>query len=187
MRSILSPRFLAVAGVAAAALAGTILVDRASSSHTPPAPSLQEAARLTIAAGSARLSGTVTGADGTAVTFEGVTSFRTPETRLRAGAGGNSVIEVRTTGAGTWLRTPGVDRWIAVPQGAGAGGLPTGWGQVLRRLSHSTPTAGRADFEVDAEGRIRRLRFSDGGAGVEVVFRDFGVPVTVDPPPGANP
>lgn len=193
MRSILSPRSLAAAGFIAAALAGATSIERSPRSEAQPAPPLQEAARRTIAARSARISGTVSAADGTAVTFEGVTSFDSAESELRAripgaGAGGDSSIEVRSTRTATWLRTPGIDRWIAVPQdGAAAGGLPTGWGEVLRRLSRSTATAGHADFEVDDLGRIRWLRFSEAGAGVEVAFRDFGVAVTVEPPRGTTP
>lgn len=192
MRSILSPRLLAVVGIIAVAMAGSAMIDRSPPSEVEPVPSLQEAARRTIAAGSARISGTVSAADGTAVTFEGVTSFRTSEGDLRArtaGAGGDgeASIEVRTTGAGTWLRTPGVDRWIAVPRHAAAGGLPTGWGEVLRRLSRSTDASRRTDFDVDGRGRIRWMRFSEAGAGVEVAFGDFGVAVTVEPPPGATP
>lgn len=199
MRSVFSVRLVvAVAATVAAVIATTVLLAPPPRASVRPQSvvTLAEAVDRTTQAGSARLRGTATSAEGAAVDLEGVTSFTSADAVLFARDGGDgTAIEVRTTSAGSWVRAPSLGGWIPLESTSAMGpGAANGWADVLARLRRApAPRRSGRRFEVlvegepavvhvDGHGRIRRLHLERRQQVVDVTFSDFGVAVAVEPP-----
>lgn len=211
-----SPRSVrSITAVALAVLAAITVTGLAGSPAAPPTPlraadadrTLATAVDRTVAAGSARVQGTMTTPDGTTGRLAGVASFRHRTSAFvvhAAGAGPGAGAEIRTTPQGTWLRPPGRSAWVAV-EGAvavvSAGGHQ--WSDLLERLRGTTDvewvvggatgrlrgTLGLQEVTIalDDAGRIEHLRLEGGGAVLDLRLTELGVAVAVVAPEGAAP
>ena len=141
--------------------------------HRVAPTGLAEAARRTVAAGSARLEATYTSPAGPPVAIEGWTSFVGPDAEVSAALGDDPPARVRVTAEDAWLRPPGSVEWapIALDRVAGAAG-PRGWSDLLRTLR------GSDEVWADASGRIVRVR----RGGLDVRFSEFGTSAVQAPP-----
>ena len=165
-------------------------------SERPRHPTLREAVRRTLAAGTARLAATVTTAAGPAIEVEGITSLVGPEAEVTATGPSTGRVDVRVTPAGAWLRSGGDGApWTAIePAAISLAAAARGWSDLLatlrpapRRDPPSGPiraTAGGrpAEVELDGHGRIRRLVVDHGPATLDLRLRDHGLPLHVEPP-----
>lgn len=167
--------------------------------HARP-PSMPEAVERTLAAGSARIRGTITSPDGATGRMDGITSFHRHESSFLARsttAHPPQWSEVRVTGGRAWLRPPGSTTWVELdPEAAGAG-PGGGWTRLLSQL-HGTSDVRAVDgagrqlrgrlgprrvaVRLDGAGRIARLRLSGDGTLLDVDLRDHGVPVRIQAP-----